>query len=98
MSSILIQCDVADAVIVRGTLTDEAGDPVTGATVTARAFAPGDAEETALGSATEEGSTGVYAVTLEPDAPGSWLVRVESAAPHKAAAECVVYVRESRFS
>lgn len=97
MSTILIQCDVADAIVIRGTLTDEDGATVAGATVTARAFAPGDAAETDLGAAADEGA-GVYSVTLEPDAPGRWEIRMESAAPNKAAAEGVVYVRESRFS
>ncbi len=97
MSTILIQCDVGDAVVVRGTLTDEAGNPVTGAGVTARALAPGATTETDLGAATDEGA-GVYAVVLEPDAPGAWLVRLDSADPEKAAAEGIVYARETRFA
>jgi hypothetical protein len=97
VSTILIQCDVGDAVVVRGTLTDEDSLPVTGATVTARAIAPGATVETDLGACTEEGA-GVYAVVLEPDAPGSWLVRMESADPEKSAAEGIVYARETRFS
>lgn len=94
--SILIQSDIDDAVIIRGTLTDEAGAAVVGADVTARRINP-SGTEASLGAATDEGA-GVYSVTLEPDASGYWLVRFEAAAPHKAAAECVVFVRESRFS
>jgi nitrogen fixation protein FixH len=97
VSTILIQCDVGDAVVVRGTLTDEAGDPVVGADVTARAIAPGATAETDLGACTDEGE-GVYAVVLEPDVAGAWHVRMESADPEKAAAEGIVYARETRFS
>lgn len=92
----LIECDKGDVIVVRGTLTDEDGTPVTNATVTARAIPPSGTEES-LGSADHEGA-GVYAVNLEPDEEGRWEVRFDSAAPTKAAAEGVVYVRETRFS
>ena len=93
----LIETDIGDSLVVRGTLTDEAGAAVTGATVTARSIDPAGTEAS-LGPATEEGTTGVYAVTFEPDAAGTWLIRLESAAPNKAAAEGTVYVRATRFS
>ena len=96
MTSILIQADIDDAVVIRGTLADEAGAAVEGATVTARSISP-SGTEASIGAATDEGE-GAYSVTLEPDASGYWAVRMESAAPNNAAAECIVYVRESRFS
>lgn len=95
-SSILIQGDIDDALVIRGTLTDEAGDPVVGATVTARSISP-SGTEASMGTVTDEGA-GVYSAVLEPDESGSWLVRMVSAAPNKAAAEGAVYIRESRFA
>lgn len=92
----LIEIDLGDSVTVRGTLTDEDGQPVTGATVTARVMPPSGTEE-ALGSAEDEGA-GVYSITVTPDESGPNWVRLESAAPYLAAAEGVVYVRQSRFS
>lgn len=93
----LIICDVGDSLTVRGTLKDENGTPLAGASVTARVISPVTGSETALGAATDEGA-GVYSVTFDPSAPGSWPFRMESAAPAKAAAEGVIYVRETRFS
>jgi hypothetical protein len=92
----LITTDIGDVIIVRGTLTDEAGDPVVGATVTARALTPAGVEQD-LGDADDEGA-GVYSVTLEPTTAGRWQVRFDSASPAQAAAEGIVHVRESRFS
>lgn len=92
----LIICDKGDVIAVRGTLRDEAGDAITGASVTARSISPAGAEAS-LGTATHEGN-GVYKVLLEPGAAGAWQVRFDAAAPSKAAAEGIVYVRESRFS
>lgn len=93
----LIEVDVGDAVVIRGTLTDEAGDPVTGAAVSARALAPG-AAESSLGAATEEGTSGVYRVSLAITLPGRYEVRMESEEPNMAAAEGAVYARATRFA
>lgn len=95
MSQSLIECDIGDRVIVRGTLTDEAGDPVEGASVTARTLHAD--EETDLGAATDEGS-GVYSVTVEPDDHGKWTVRFDAADPTLAAEEGTIWVRRSGFS
>lgn len=93
--SLLISCDIGDVVTVRATLTDEAGVPVTGATVTARARH--GSTETSLSPVTDEGA-GVYSVNVEPDTHGDWLVRLEAAAPTKAAEEGVIHVRQTRFT
>lgn len=95
--SILIECDLGDVVRVRGTLTDEDGNAVTGATVTARVIPPGGTEAS-LGAATEDGSTGVYEVDFEPTVSGHNLIKFDSDDPEQAAAEGVVYVRETRFA
>lgn len=95
--SFLIECDLGDSIKVRGTLVDEDGAAVTGATVTASVLPP-SGTEASLGSASEVGSTGVYEVTFDPTESGHNHVRFESASPKKAAAEGVVFVRESRFS
>lgn len=92
----LIETDIGDSIVVRGILTDEADAAVEGAAVTARVIPPSGTEES-LGSAADDGD-GVYSVTLDPDEAGTWLIRFESAAPSKAAAEGIVYVRETRFA
>ena len=93
---ILIQCDIGDSVAVRGTLQDEAGAAVTGATVTARVIPP-SGTEASLGAADDLGD-GRYEVTFEPTESGHNLIRFDSASPATAAEEGVVFVRESRFS
>lgn len=92
---ILIICDVGDEVIVRGTLTQEDGTPVAGAAVTASVITPAGVTQN-LGAATDEGG-GVYAVTVIPDASGSWELRMTSAAPTTSAAQGIIFVRETRF-
>ena len=94
----LITADIGDRITLRGTLRDEAGAVVSGATVTVKALAPGDTTPTTVGTATEVGSTGVYEITYDPTVEGATLIRFESALPYKAAAEGVVYARETRFS
>ena len=91
----LIACDIGDRIIIAATLTDANGDPVTGATVTARALHNGT--ETDLGTGTDEGA-GVYSFALEPDAAGTWQVRAEAAAPNKAAAEGLISVYTTDFT
>lgn len=94
----LVICNLGSPVTVRGTLTEEDGTVVTGATVTAEALAPGSSTPTALGAASDDGD-GVYSVTFEPDTSGHWLVRFESASPSKAASpDGLVVVRETRFA
>lgn len=95
--SILVRTDIGDRLTIRGTLTDEGGNVISGATVTVSVIPP-SGTETSLGTAAEDGSTGVYEVSYDPAEAGSTLVRFESAAPNKAAAEGVIFVRESRFS
>ena len=95
MSHDLIECDLGDVPIVRATLTDSDGQPVIGATVTARTLH--DGTETSLGQVTEEGD-GVYSVEVEPTAPGRWYVRFEATAPTKAAEEGVINVRRTGFT
>ena len=95
MSHHLIECDVGDVIVVRGTLLDEAGDPVVGATVTARTLHAGAEDD--LGDATDEGD-GVYSVLVTPDAAGAWQVRMDAAAPAQAAAEGIIDARQTSFS
>ena len=95
--SFLIECDIGDSIKVSGTLVDIDGVAVTGATVTASVIPP-SGTEASLGSVSEVGSTGVYEVTFDPTESGHNLIRFSSATPKKAAAEGVVFVRESRFS
>lgn len=91
----LIDCDIGDELLIRGTLTDEAGDPVSGAAVTARVL-HGDVE-TPLGPAADQGG-GVYSVTFAPTASGTWHVRFDSADPNLAAEEGIIGVRATRFA
>jgi uncharacterized protein YfaS (alpha-2-macroglobulin family) len=92
---ILIIADVGDSVVVRGTLKDEDGTPITGATVTARVVPP---DGTEVNPDVDEEGAGVYSVVLDLDAPRRWAVRLESAAPELAAAEGIVYVRRTEFA
>lgn len=93
--SVLAELDVGDVAVINGTLTDPAGEPVTGATVTVRALHNG--VETDLGAAVED-PDGVYSVTFAPATAGVWRVRFDAAAPAQAAEECAIRVRASGFA
>ena len=93
----LIEITIGNELILRGTLVDDQGAPLTGADVTVSVVPPSSTTEEVLGTAVEEGTSGVYALVWEPDEEGSWFVRMDAAAPDTASAEGTVYVKESRF-